>query len=225
MIIKGEDTYERTEHCSHDCVRGIAKTSPPLLLVGEPRSSLGLFLWRSLRRKERNMATNGNGYDYDLSAIVAVMIEAEPWRCWRNAALAVFLLSDLFAAGSYVEGWIVVPRKKSIAIIEHGWSTTLGRGIIDPSIILTEKESQPICYFSGYEISRDELCGRLSGSALPLIRHSSYGTDGMEHHGYHAAYTQAWLCARKLAEEKQLPQTAIQVSGWDSQQMVTILLS
>jgi len=63
------------------------------------------------------MATNGKDYDYDLSAIVAGRIGAEPLRCWRNSAISVFLLSDLFAAGSYVEGWIVLPRQKCIAII------------------------------------------------------------------------------------------------------------
>jgi hypothetical protein len=69
------------------------------------------------------MDSNHQSYDYDYSVLVAGSIEAEAFRCWRNAALALMCLPTLFAAGSYVEGWIVLPRQRSIAIIEHGWAT------------------------------------------------------------------------------------------------------
>jgi hypothetical protein len=170
------------------------------------------------------MAKNGKDYDYDLSAIVAGRIGAEPLRCWRNAAISVFLLSDLLACGSYVEGWIVLPRQKRIAIIEHGWATLPDRGIIDPTIILTEKQNQPVSYFPGYALSRDQVCGLLSGSILPLIRHSSYGDDGMKHRGYQVAYQQAWQRARELAKKRHLPQTAIKVSGRDSRRGITLVM-
>ena len=170
------------------------------------------------------MAMNGKYYDYDLSVVVAGRIGAEPLRCWRNAAIAVFLLSDLFAAGLYVEGWIVAPRERSIVIIEHGWSVIPDREIIDPTIVLTENQSQTISYFPGYVLSRDQLCDLLSGSTLPLVCHSYYGDDGMKHRGYQEAYNQAWEHARKLAKENHLPQTAIKVSGRDSRQGITLVV-
>ena len=43
------------------------------------------------------MEVHSDRYDYPLSAAVAIAIQAEPYRCWRNAALAVILLPELFA--------------------------------------------------------------------------------------------------------------------------------
>lgn len=172
----------------------------------------------------QSMDTNGTQYDYDLSAMVATIIGAEPLRCWRNASLAVYHLPNLFASGTYIEGWIVVPRKKVVVIIEHGWSKIPDLGIVDPSIVLTEQRSQRIFYFPGYVLSRSQLCDLLSGSTLPLVCHTSYGDDGMKHKGYQDAYRQAWQHARDLAKEKRLPQTAIKVSRRDSWRGVTIFM-
>jgi hypothetical protein len=170
------------------------------------------------------MKTPENQNNYLFSLLVAEAISAEPLRCWRNAAFAVMFLPDLFSRGSYVEGWIVVPRKKIIEIIEHGWSIMPDLGIIDPSVVLIEKRGQPISYFPGYTLSRDLLSNLLPGSTLPLVCHSNYGSNGMEHHGYHNAYQQAWQRARRLAEKKQLPRTAIKVSRRDSRREVSIII-
>lgn len=74
--------------------------------------------------------------DYTLSVEVAVVIGAERYRCWRNAALAVLLLPELFHLGTYIEGWVVVPRQRVIEIIEHGWCKTPDQRIVDPTITL-----------------------------------------------------------------------------------------
>lgn len=170
------------------------------------------------------MDTNGNGYNYAYSVLIARRIEAERLRCWRNAALAVYLLPDLFASGSYVEGWIVVPRNRIIEIVEHGWSTVSDREIIDPSIVLVEKQSQQISYFPGYVLSRDQLCELLPGSTLPLVRHTQYGDDGMKHEGYRQAHSKAWQYAQDVAKERQFPLTAIKVSGRSPWRGVTAVI-
>ncbi len=155
------------------------------------------------------METIGDQCDYVLSMLVAGSIGAESFRCWRNAALAVMCLPNLFAAGFYVEGWIVLPRQSRIAIVEHGCTTI---------------PSQPVSYFPGYVLSREQLSELLSGSIVPLVRHTAYGDDGMKHSGYRAAYEQAWETARALAQEMQLQETAIQVSARDSRRGLTIIM-
>lgn len=162
-------------------------------------------------------------YDYRFSVKVAYIIGAEPRRCWRNAALAVTLLPRLFAEGFYIEGWMVVPREKIIAVIEHGWSTVPGLGVVDPTVVLTEKPTQPIFYFPGYTLSRSQLSEILSGSKLPLVCHSQYGNDGMQHSSYQQAYHQALQRAQDIAKENHLPQTAIKVSRRDSRLGVTVM--
>ncbi len=170
------------------------------------------------------METIGDQCDYVLSMLVAGSIGAESFRCWRNAALAVMCLPNLFAAGFYVEGWIVLPRQSRIAIVEHGWTTIPDLLIIDPTMVLMEKPSQPVSYFPGYVLSREQLSELLSGSIVPLVRHTAYGDDGMKHSGYRAAYEQAWETARALAQEMQLQETAIQVSARDSRRGLTIIM-
>lgn len=162
-------------------------------------------------------------YEYELSGTIADIIGAEPLRCWRNAALAVMLLPELFAFGRYVEGWIVIPREKRIEIVEHGWCTLPNRSIVDPSILLIEKRDQHISYIPGYVLSRGMLSCLLPGSTLPLICHTHYGDDGMRHKGYQQAYHNAWQQALDLAQEKELSQAAIAVRTRDRRQGVTVV--
>lgn len=158
-----------------------------------------------------------------LSIGVAVLIEAEPLRCWRNAALATLQFPGLFALGAYVEGWIVVPRTQEIAIVEHGWCTSPEAGIVDPSIVLIEKREQPVFYFPGFELSGSSVAQHIAGKTVPLVCNSQYGRDGMGHHGYKHSYEQAWQCAHKLARERHLPQTAVHVSTRDTRRGLTII--
>lgn len=150
------------------------------------------------------------GFDSLFSAMVALSIGAEPYRCWRNAVLALFSCANLLEKPRYIEGWIVLPQPTTIQIAEHGWISS-GPRLIDPSLVLTESREQTVCYFPGLVLTLDELPQRLQGKTLPLVCHSSYGSDGLLHPGYKQAHQQAWQCARELARQKNLPETAIVV--------------
>lgn len=146
---------------------------------------------------------------YALSVTVAQAIGAEPMRCWRNAALAVMLLPELFADGCYIEGWLVLPREGSIELVEHGWARLSSGELVDPSLVLTEQPDRPTYYFAGYTLSRSQLAALLPGNTLPLVCHSIYGDDGMNNGRYRQAYTTAWQRASDLAHERLLPESAI----------------
>jgi len=157
------------------------------------------------------MKSNAMPYDERLSALVALLVEARPLCCWRNAALAVFQLPEFFEGGHYVEGWMVFVGEQSLRLIEHGWAVTHDHRIVDPSIILLEEEASSIEYFSGAAYTRDQLQYSLAGAILPLICDAGYGNDGMGHPGYKAAYERAFQRALEKAHELQLDVTAIQV--------------
>ena len=160
---------------------------------------------------------------YALSLIIAHSIHAEPFRCWRNAALAVLLFPELFAAGTYDEGWIVIPRASSIEIREHGWCTSPDLGILEPSLVLVEAWEQPLFYFPGLTLAGQDLASQIAGQILPRVCHSHYGPDGMGHPGYKQSYEQAWKRARELADERQLPSTAITVQTRSTRKGFTII--
>ena len=145
----------------------------------------------------------------EISLLTAMVIDAEPFQCWRNAMLAVLRVPELF---TYVEGWIVIPRRQSIGIVEHGWCTASTFGIIDPSIVLLDVPEQEVRYFPGFEIVGHDFLSRIPGQVLPLVCNAQYGEDGMGHKGYKQAYDDAWLHARELAQERQIPLSAISVS-------------
>ncbi len=170
------------------------------------------------------MQPQSDRYQYPLSAAVAKFIRAEPYRCWRNAALAVVLLPDLFAFGRYVEGWVVVPREHAILVFEHGWCLTPGRLIVDPTSVLTEKRDQPVVFFQGSELSRPALCGLISGGLLPLVCHTCYGEDGMGHPGYKQGFLQAQQFARELAEARGLPPSAVTILKRSPVRGVTVIV-
>lgn len=90
-------------------------------------------------------------YDYHLSMRVALTIEAKPYRCWRNAVVAMVLLPQLFSSWTYIEGWAVLPREARIEIVEHGW-IALETHTVDPSFVLVEKPDQRIFYFPGVSL-------------------------------------------------------------------------
>jgi hypothetical protein len=163
-----------------------------------------------------------DSYDYPVSVALAQRTHAEPYRCWRNAVIALLASGKLFARASYIEGWIVLPRPAIIEIVEHGWIVADQR-IIDPSLALIEPLEQPVFYFAGLQLSYDELPDRLQGKILPLVCHSSYGADGMGFPGYQDASIQARRRARALADESHLPETAIVVSTRTSTGAVTVI--
>lgn len=149
-----------------------------------------------------------------LSVIVALAIGAEPLRCWRNAALAALSFPKIFAEGSYVEGWTVIPREQFIEIVAHGWCSSPDVGIVDPSLVF-ERPDQPIWYFPGFELPGGKVAQHIAGKTVPLVCNSQYGSDGMGHLGYKQSYNQAWRLAQELATERSLPQDAIKVSSRD----------
>lgn len=157
------------------------------------------------------MKRNPLPYDYWLSVMVAIIVEARPLCCWRNAALAVLSLPELFEGGQYVEGWTIFVSERSIRVLEHGWSMTHDHRIVDPSLILLEEEANSIEYFSGAIYTRDQLQQTIGGAILPLICYAGYGNDGMGHPGYKAAYERAFQHALDKAHELQLDVTAIQI--------------
>jgi hypothetical protein len=158
--------------------------------------------------------------DYDLSLLVAGAIDARPRRCWRNAALSVLLLGIT----TYIEGWIVVPQQRRIVLLEHGWSVTHEGHIVDPTIVLTEPEEQPVFYFPGYMLHAHSLPARLAGQTLPLVCHSRYGADGMRNPRYRKAYRRAYTRAWQLARANNLSSTAILVNKRDPQVGVTYIV-
>lgn len=169
------------------------------------------------------MQAHRDRYHYPLSASVARLVGAEPYRCWRNAALAVILLPELFACGRYVEGWAVIPREREIQVTEHGWCLTPGHRIVDPSSVLTEERDQPIVFFPGSELSRPALCTFISGRTLPLVCHAQYGDDGMGHPGYKRGFEEALQFARELARSRGLPQSAIAILKRNPTRGVTVI--
>lgn len=166
-----------------------------------------------------------DSYDYHHSFLLAHAIPAEPLRCWRNAVLAVGLFPQLFAGGAYVEGWVVVPKEHFIEIIEHGWGRTAEPRILDPTMVLREPPTQALAYYPGLEIAAHHLVQRTQGQILPLVCHREFGPDGMGHAGYKRAYDLARRQARTWARERNLPETAIQVSGRESNHRgITLML-
>jgi hypothetical protein len=150
--------------------------------------------------------------DYHFSVMLALSTGAEPYRCWRNAVMALLTCAHLFEKPSYVEGWIVLPRQTAIQITEHGWITS-GPRLVDPSLVLVEPPAQAVFYFAGLELSLEELPQRLQGKILPLVCHDAYGADGLLHPGYQDAHRQAWQRARELAHKMHLSEDRIVVSG------------
>lgn len=166
-----------------------------------------------------------DSYDYHHSFLLAHVIRAEPLRCWRNAVLAVGLFPQLFAGGAYVEGWVVVPKDHFVEIVEHGWARTAEPRILDPTMVLREPPTQPLSYYPGLEVATQHLVQRTQGQVLPLVCHTTFGPAGMGHPGYKRAYDLAWLQAQTWARKKKLPETAIQVSGRESNHRgITLLL-
>lgn len=157
------------------------------------------------------MQNNATPYDYRLSVMVAILVEARPLCCWRNAALAVLSLPELFEGGQYVEGWLVLAGRQQIRIVEHGWSVTRDHRIVDPSIVLLEEDAHAMEYFSGAVYTRDHLQQAIAGTILPLICSAGYGNDGMGHPGYNDAYERACQSALMRAHEKRLDETAVEV--------------
>ncbi len=138
-------------------------------------------------------------YEYRLSLRIALAIEAEPYRCWRNAALAMHLLPALFSTWYYIEGWVVLLRAHRIDLIEHGW-IALESQIVDPSLLLIERPEQPLCYFPGFRLFWEQLQQCLPGRTLPLVCHTQYGETGMAHCEYKDAYECTWQKALDLAQ-------------------------
>lgn len=106
---------------------------------------------------------------------------------------------------------VVLPRQQRVDIIEHGWCCV--ETILHPSLVLVEPPTQLAFYFSGMQLTRDDLLDLLPGKVLPLVACASYGRDGMGHQGYRQAYENAWAYARKLAQERNIPLKSITVVG------------
>src|ERR1700730_12129731 len=118
------------------------------------------------------MEVHSDRYDYPLSAAVAIAIQAEPYRCWLNAALAVILLPELFAFGMYVEGWAVTARERVIEGFAHGWRLTPGPRSVAPTIAYVVEPDHPMAFSPRRALSRPSVCRLIAGSTLPLICHS-----------------------------------------------------
>ena len=155
-------------------------------------------------------------YDRSLSMVLALRTQAEAFRCWRNAAVCIARLPALFQPGSYIEGWIVIPRLTRIDIQEHGWCRA-GERLLDPTFALQEPEAPAVFHFPGFQIPAGELLDRIAGKVLPLVC-QEYGEEGLGHEGYKRAYDQAWECARRSAALLHLPDTAIHVGRRDPAQ-------
>lgn len=160
--------------------------------------------------------------EYLFSVLLAWCIQAQPYRCWLNAARACLQCTDLLVQPRYVEGWTVLPRAATIEVVEHGWLMD-EQYCYDPSLVLIEPRRQSAWYFVGFELPLSDLAHRLHGQILPLVCHSSYGPDGMGHPGYRQAYTQAWHCARELARQRHLPETAIVVGERTPAREMTVI--
>ncbi len=160
---------------------------------------------------------------YDASVLIASAIGAEPFRCWRNAALTVLAFPDLFAFGTYIEGWIIIPRMQTIAVMEHGWCLAPDLGIIDPTIVLLEPQVSAVEYFPGFERAGQGFAQQVESKVVPLVCNSQYGQDGMEHTGYRQSYEVAHKRAHALARERQLSPTAVTIHRRSTQRGATFI--
>lgn len=145
---------------------------------------------------------------YDFSLAVALLTGAVPHFCYANAWHALLACPDLQEA-SLVEGWIVLEQPTQVTLIEHGWCEYAGHLILDPSLVLLMKRTQPVLYVPGVCRDRAEV-QRLSCADLPLVRSvGTYGPDGMGHPAYRAAYAAAHEQAMKLVEASAPPKRLI----------------
>ena len=138
--------------------------------------------------------------DYPLSVTVAGLIQAEHYRCWYNACKAMTRLPGLFFLASYTEGWLVVPKERTIQVIEHGWITRREKRIVDPSIVLLEKEGQPLTYFPALHFSWFQVQALPQDILLPLAHLLSPTNGELGKQDYQAAYDTAMAHATQLAE-------------------------
>jgi len=129
--------------------------------------------------------------DYALSLMIALSIRAQFGYCYRNAYPAFFAFPQLFEPrGQFVEGWIVFEDQGRVVLMEHGWLVSNRRHLVDPTIVLALDNGQPLYYFPGVVRSWQET-DALNNELFPHVRFSDYGTDGMGHPGYRAAYEAA----------------------------------
>jgi hypothetical protein len=137
--------------------------------------------------------------DYALSVKVATRIEAVEYRCWYNARDAMLQLPGLLLFAWYVEGWLVLPKAHEVQVIEHGWVAFRDGRLLDPSIVLVEKEDQHLEYFPGIILPWQALQEIPPDTMLPLARLLSHRRDGLGHPDYQAAYDAAMARATDLA--------------------------
>jgi hypothetical protein len=144
---------------------------------------------------------------YELSLVVAFATGAEPNYCYTNAWHAILEL-PLLQDARLVEGWIVLEQTQ-ISVIEHCWCECPDGLIVDPSLVLLIRRNHPVFYFAGIRRDRSEV-ERLTCRELPYVRSvGSYGSDGMGHTGYRAAYQVAYEQARKLTVASSPPKSLI----------------
>jgi hypothetical protein len=146
--------------------------------------------------------------DYKLSLMVAFITDAQPNYCYANTWHAITDLAMLQDA-QLIEGWIVLEQEMRVLLIEHCWCETADGLIVDPSIVLLFPQSQPVRYFSG--IRRDQFeVKMLTCRDLPYVRSvGTYGSDGMGHTDYRAAYHAASAQASAWVSESDPPKSLI----------------
>lgn len=147
-----------------------------------------------------------------LSCAIGERIRALPNRCFDNAWRSFVSFPELFAAGAFVEGWIVLETEESVVLNEHGWCMLPGGTIIDPSILLLVPPEQPVYYFPAITRGWEEMQHLLEQEDItfPYVRFDGvHGEDGMLHSAYKAAYEAARAKVEQLAQETNPPKKQI----------------
>jgi hypothetical protein len=160
---------------------------------------------------------------YHRSLVLAALIGAQPFRCWRNAALTMILFPKLFERGTYVEGWLVIPRSHRVDLVEHGWVTLPEVGILDPSLVLIEDPEQPVLSYPGFEIPGNRFAHEVDRHIFPLVCNSQDGKHGMGHRGYRESYRLARQRAQQLAQQRHLPPSSVSVRTKGGKREMTII--
>jgi hypothetical protein len=154
----------------------------------------GLFYWRrtAMDKPLKTLET------YAFSQLVALVSEAEPNSCFKDAWNALINFPQWFRQSKYAEGWIVLERSDEILVIEHGWCMLPDGRVIDPAIVLLIGPQDPVVYFTGVEYTWEETLA-FECELLPRVRFTHYGSDGMGHTDYKAAYDAALSVAKDLS--------------------------
>jgi hypothetical protein len=139
-------------------------------------------------------------FQYEASRIVAHASRAQWGHCYESAFRAFFRFpKNFFPSGTFIEGWAVFETDDDVVLLEHGWLVSNTGDLIDPTMVLVLDHDDPITHFPGVARGWTEMeC--LEHEWFPHVQFETYGSDGMGHPAYKAAYEAACRHAQARVE-------------------------